>query len=375
MLTEAIIVTIVFACCAVAHFAGMIITGILAKHRVQYLSLAWMLAIFSVTLFIVAMYGDSVAKGAPGILNPYMLLVLVGGIYLQSIYSLGLALPGFLEFRRMLKYASPILLLAIIYMIAIFPAERLTQVYSFQELFTDIMSLDLVLRVMALGLGVYYALNIIILPKRMAQKTTFPMSLIAYTVVLSLSIIIYLYIALDYTPLMLCVYIAMFTVVNYFWVCHSIETLMQKLPHPNIKLDDVDKVVLVDAPVVEQQEEESFSDFNEMNQKRYVRVQLWMQTHKDLWLNNGFTRDKLCDETGINRQLMLQCLRSQGHNNIHEYITTYRVEELKRLIKLGEVTSVSDCILVGFVTPKTARLCFERILGQNLDDYLLRYKK
>jgi hypothetical protein len=120
MLTEAIIVTIVFACCAVAHFAGMIITGILAKHRVQYLSLAWMLAIFSVTLFIVAMYGDSVAKGAPGILNPYMLLVLVGGIYLQSIYSLGLALPGFLEFRRMLKYASPILLLAIIYMIAIF---------------------------------------------------------------------------------------------------------------------------------------------------------------------------------------------------------------------------------------------------------------
>jgi AraC-like DNA-binding protein len=92
-------------------------------------------------------------------------------------------------------------------------------------------------------------------------------------------------------------------------------------------------------------------------------------------LNNGFNRDKLCDETGINRQLMLQCLRSQGHNNIHEYITTYRVEELMRLIRQGEVTSVSDCILVGFVTPKTARACFERIAGSNLDDFLLRLKR
>lgn len=72
---------------------------------------------------------------------------------------------------------------------------------------------------------------------------------------------------------------------------------------------------------------------------------------------------------------MLQCLRSQGHNNIHEYITTYRVEELKRLISLGRIRVVADCDLVGFGTPKTARSCFERIEGTALDDFLLRYRK
>lgn len=67
---------------------------------------------------------------------------------------------------------------------------------------------------------------------------------------------------------------------------------------------------------------------------------------------------------------MLQCLRSQGHNNIHDYITTYRIEELKRLVQVGRVGSVSDCVQVGFATAKTARSCFERIEGRNLDDYI-----
>ena len=111
-------------------------------------------------------------------------------------------------------------------------------------------------------------------------------------------------------------------------------------------------------------------DFNEMNQKRYMRVQLWMQGHKSEWMSNGFTRESLCEGTGINRQLMLQCLRSQGHNNIHDYITTYRIEELKRLVQIGRIGSVSDCVQVGFATTKTARSCFERIEGHNLDEYI-----
>ena len=86
------------------------------------------------------------------------------------------------------------------------------------------------------------------------------------------------------------------------------------------------------------------ADFNEMNQKRYMRVQLWMQNNKEAWKSNRFTRDKLCEETGINRQLMLQCLRSQGHNNIHEYITAYRVEELKTIAP----SCVAGCIRLDF---------------------------
>jgi AraC-like DNA-binding protein len=156
------------------------------------------------------------------------------------------------------------------------------------------------------------------------------------------------------------------------------EILVINLPHPNIKVEMTEEEVVVNdeqAEKDEQAELAKLADFNEMNQKRYMRVQLWMQNNKEAWKSNRFTRDKLCEETGINRQLMLQCLRSQGHNNIHEYITAYRVEELKRLIRIGEISSISDCDIVGFTAPKTARSCFERIEGKNLDEYIQQHKK
>ena len=378
MTNEEIIVTVTFACCAAAHFTGLSIMGILARHRVQYLSLAWILAIFAVVSTIVAFYGKSVAAGAPGILNPYMLLVIDGAIFLQSIYSLGLVMPGFLQLERMIKYASPLVILAIVYMIAIFPAGKLTWVFSAQELFNNIWSLDVILRLIGLAMGVYYTANIILLPRRIAYKTSFPMSLFAYIVVLVGSIVLYLYTALDWTPYLICAYASVFTVVNFFWVCHTMEILVINLPHPNIKVEMAEEEVVVNDEQAEKEEQAELAklaDFNEMNQKRYLRVQSWMQNNKDAWKNNRFTRDKLCEETGINRQLMLQCLRSQGHNNIHEYITAYRVEELKRLIRLGEVLSISDCDIVGFTAPKTARSCFERIEGKNLDEYIQQYRK
>ena len=381
MSSESIIVTLIFACCATAHFVGMCVMGILAIHKVQYLSLAWMLAIFFGITAIVACFGETVVSGRPGILNPYMLLMLVVGTYLQSIYALGIAMPGFLQWGRMIKYALPIVALAVVYIVAMHPAGQLTKVYSLGEMFDSVLYLDLVLRFLALLLGLYYVLNIVFLPRRLAYKSGLPMLLVVYMVVLVLSVILYLYTALYYTPWLLCAYLVVFTLVNFFWVCHSMETLIIKIPHPNINLDAqvVEQLehMDLDEPESEKEEEEEQkeNDFNEFNHNRYLQVQMWMQKNKSMWLENGFTRDRLCEETGINRQLLLQCLRSQGHNNVHEYITAYRIEELKHLVSKGEISSVADCVVVGFGSVKTARLCFERIEGITLDEYLAEKDK
>ena len=46
------------------------------------------------------------------------------------------------------------------------------------------------------------------------------------------------------------------------------------------------------------------------------------------------------------------------------------VEELKRLVVRGEITSVSDSVDVGFGSVKTARSCFDRIENQSLDEFI-----
>ncbi len=368
---EGSIVTLTFACCATAHFAGMCITGILARHRVQYHSLAAVLGIFFGVIAIVAVYGENVAHGSPGLLHPYMLWMLVVGAYFQSLYSLGLVMPGYLQWGRMFRYALPIVVLGVAYVAAMYPSVRPVKICSADELLGNIFSVDFVLRVSALLLGVYYVLNIFILPRRLAFKTVFPVSVVAYVVVLSFSMILYLYTALNYSPLLLCAYIVSFTIVNFFWVCHSMEMLVVRVPNPDISLGMDEQTELEETTVESAEEDEQEqSDFNEVNRQRYLHVQVWMQHNREKWTSNGFTRDLLCRETGINRQLMLQCLRSQGHYNVHEYITAYRVHELKRLVARGEIHALADTLMVGFGSVKTARLCFERIEGCELDEYL-----
>ncbi len=379
MTWEGNIVTLILACCATAHFAGMCITGILARHRVQYHSLAAMLGIFFCVITIVACFGEAAAHGKPGLLNPYMIWMLVVGVYMQSLYSLGLMMPGYLEWGRMFRYASPIILLAVLYVAVIFPDFHITRYHTGKELFDNILSLDVLWRIATLLLGIYYALNIFILPRRLAHKTVFPVSVLTYIVVLLLSMLFYLYTAVNYNPTHLCAYIISFTVINFFWVCHSMEELV-KIPVAPVTTEQEEcteaKAVLYTSPTCEgEQEDDQEEDFNELNRQRYVLVQTWMHHNRDKWTTNGFTRDLLCRETGINRQLMLQCLRSQGHYNVHEYITTYRVHELKRLIVRGEVNTLADTLVVGFGSIKTARQCFERIEGLELDEYLAHHAR
>ena len=100
-----------------------------------------------------------------------------------------------------------------------------------------------------------------------------------------------------------------------------------------------------------------------------------MKENKRQWMDFTFNRESLCREVGLNRQLLLQCLRSQGHNNIHDYLMLYRVKELKYLIERGEITQMSECVDAGFGAVKTARSSFEKIEGENLDDFIERHRR
>ena len=111
-------------------------------------------------------------------------------------------------------------------------------------------------------------------------------------------------------------------------------------------------------------------DFNEANLQRYHRLEAWMQKNRAAWTESTFGRDQLCREVGLNRHLVLQSVRSQGHNNVHEYINRYRIEELKRLILRGEVATVGESVDAGFGTVATARSCFKKMEGIRLDDYM-----
>jgi len=347
---------------AIAHLIITAVMALFARHRIQYLALAWENGLFFCTMLVASSFSHVIATAQPGILHPGMLLALLCACYLQSIYPLHISMPGFLQWERMVRYAYPALVVLAIYLGAGLMGSSIVFVYTFSELVDNILSSDILMRLCALGLSIYYIVNIFLLPRRLARHADVPGYLLGYCTAMGLSVLFYTYIAIFYDVTLLAIYIILFTVLNLYLMFRTLETIALQLPRPVI--DEIAEV-----PVEENKEKEQ-DDFNEANLHRFHRINFWMQNHREEWKDSTFGRDRLCTETGYNRHLVLQSVRSQGFNNVHDFISSFRVAELKRMIGRGEVKSLNDTLAAGFGTTQTVRACFLKVEGITLDEYL-----
>lgn len=366
MTSTAILVTL--TCCATAH---LVISGavfVYARHRTQYMALSVVNGIFAALLIIACFFCGIIASSHPGLLHPVMLLVLMAACYLQSIYPMSIPIPGYLQARRMLRYARPALIIIGMYLIFLLLGGQLVNVYTLRELFSQSLSSDMLLRLVALGLGVYYVVNIYRLPRIMSGVEDIPKYLLGYCGMLACLFVFFIFVTIFYSPVLLLIYLGLFTLSNIYLFLRVLENLAMTLPKPAI-------VQVSEEPEIVSATEDDDTNFNEMNLQRFRRMEYWMQNNVEAWTDRSFGRDRLCSEVGYNRHMVLQALQSQGYNNTHDYITRYRIEELKRQIISGEVTSVADTTRVGFGTVSTARSCFERLENRTLDSFIAQYNK
>lgn len=366
-------ILLTLACSAMAHLVMTCVMALYARHRVQYLSLAWINGIFSAILIGAAVISGMIPSGQPGILNPLMMIMLVVGCFLQSIYPLSIPMPGYLQWGRMWRYASPAIVLIIIYLLAFLVGENMEEFYTFAEVREHLFSLSMLLRLAAFLLALFYVFNIFMLPRLMVRHPSVPRYLKGYCIVLSFSAVFYLVVCIVYDPTLLMVYVVIFTLLNMYLALRALETMAMTLPHPVIEAveDLAEETPMAEAEeAADEGDKSEREDFNEANLQRYHRLEAWMQKNRAAWTESTFGRDQLCREVGLNRHLVLQSVRSQGHNNVHEYINRYRIEELKRLILRGEVATVGESVDAGFGTVATARSCFKKMEGIRLDDYM-----
>lgn len=361
-------ILLILACSATAHLVISATTAVYARHKAQYLCLAWVNGIFGFILTAVAGISDMIADGQPGILHPAMIIPLLCGVYLQSIFPLSIPMPGFLQTKRMVKYARPVLLLIAVYTIARLLGSEIVIMHTFGEVIQNLLCSDVLLRILALGISIYYIVNIFMLPRRLVHKTDIPSFLIGYCLCLGFSVVFFTAVSIVYNPTALMIYIIIFTLLNLYLAFRTLEDMAVHLPQPAL-------IEVEEEPTEDIVEQAAKEDFNEANLLRFKRIEFWMQNHKEEWTDNTFGRDRLCEAVGYNRHLILQCVRSQGYYNVHEYINRYRIEELKRLITKGRITALGETVDAGFGTIQTARACFLRMEGVTLDEYWNRQKK
>ena len=349
---------------ATIHLMMAAVLSLYSRYKVQYLSLAWIMGIFGGMCCVAIPFTSLLTFETIGLFHPFMLLALVVTSFLQGIYPLGIPMPGYLQWGRMWRYASPAILLIILYIGSLLLGSRPVVIHSYAEFSDYWWRPDMVFRLCGFWLSVYYVVNILRLPRLLARNAEIPRYVKGYVTAMGFSMLFYVVAAAVFNVTLLLVYFWLFCLLNMYLFFRTLETMAMHLPRP-------ERVEVDEAPAEEVIVEADREDFNEANRRRFERVEYFMQ-HGREWQDNTFGRDRLCAATGINRHLLLQCLRSQGYNNIHEYINSYRIAALKRGVSTGVIRTVGDCLGVGFGSPKTARTCFERMEGEPLDDYLRR---
>ena len=356
-------ILIIISCCATAHLVITSVLALFARHRVEYLCLAWINGIFGFALLGGAFFSDAISIKTPDSMHPLMMLYLVAVCYLQSIFPLSIPMPAFLQWGRMWEYASPAIVLIVLYVVGMLFGGKQVTLQTADDLWRNIFNIGVLLRLASLGLSLYYIANIFRLPHRLARHSNVPRYMIGYCVALGISVLYYCVCTIHYHITMMMIYVIIFTLLNLYLAFRTLETTALTLPKPVIQEVSAE-------PAPEEVEKAEKEDFNEANLLRFQRIQSWMQDHKEEWKDNTFGRDRLCEAVGYNRHLVLQSVRSQGFYNTHEYINSFRIAELKRMVRHGEATTLAECCDAGFGTIKTVRSCFERSEGRSLDEWL-----
>lgn len=356
-----LLVTVEFA--AIAHLMMSLVMFYLARRSVQFLSQAWIMLLICLlycgALFYVGTHG---AIPQLGILHPVLLIYLMVCSYLLSIYPLGLCMPGYLQWGRMWGYAAPAIALVFIYGVGAAAGSNLANVYDGGDILDYFLSGDVVLRMACLLLSGYYIANIFRLPHRLVKKMELPSDLIAYGAALGFTSLFFVFITIQFNLVCVNVYIVLFTLVNMFLFFRILRPTVEAIQYPDFR--SVEK-----RPTKEEITQTESEDFNEANLHRFEVMEYVMQ-HEEPYRDATFNRDRLCRLAGFNRHVALQSLRSQGYNDVHEYILRYRVAKLRQLILSGEITDAKDVEKVGFRSVKTAESAFLRYENDSLSAFI-----
>lgn len=351
-----IVVTTEFV--AAAHLMMSLVLFYFSRRNIQFLAQAWIMLLIC-AMYCGALFYVSTREIPPlGMLHPVMLVYLVACSYLQSIYPLGLCMPGYLQWGRMWQYAAPALVLIFLYLMGWGLGSDFAKVYELSDIGEYLLSGDVLLRIGALALSGYYIINIFRLPHRLVRNFQLPPDLISYGTALGIVSLFFVVLTIQLSFPALVGYMLLFTMVNLSFFFRILRPVLQSISLPDIK-------PVEQPPTAEMMSKSELDDFNAANLHRFEAMEYLMQKEKP-YMDCLFNRDKLCRMTGFNRHLVLQSLRSQGYNDVHEYINRYRVAELKRLVAAGEIRDLRQHERVGFRALKTAASNFERYEGRDL---------
>ena len=283
--------------------------------------------------------------------------------------------PGFLTLRRSSMFISPVLIGGFSYLIYRLSGGEIHIYYSIKDVFTY-FNIDVLLRILVLGLTLVYMILPIYLVVRYADEYTTYLSenvsdpenydlkwLKRTMIVLSILYFLYVILLLTDKSILYAVIKAIMLIVWFYFFYKALFLKEVRIEH-SFK-NGWDLPTNLDAEEDDDDEEQRRVLF-----KRYAEeVNIWFEREKP-YLNDDLRLTDLQRVFPISRSYLSQLFNKELGMSFSDYVNHFRVEESKRLMDAEPLASIQDIAeRSGFHSISTFRRAFTKYTGIMPSEY------
>lgn len=323
--------------------------------------LAW-IVLFSVANYITRFYALCHGKEPSQIISVPMLLLALFMVICYIMYPIEVISPGYLNFRRILKLYSPLIVLIGIYVLLLNTGTTFPPYHSLLHMLPDIAQFHVWFRLILSILIFTPVLFIFIIPYTRRYNNTDRTWILKYTLCFAINTLAYMIVLMSdllviktlyyYVSAGCSIYIAYMELFERLIEPRS--TLVNKIK--DIKIEDLGH------------KETLIAKENPLCKKIIVYMnQSYDYRDPDISLN------KLAASLCTNRTTLSNALHKLGYTNFNTYINTLRIEDFIRRIQAKESANYQEAFYdAGFRSRATAFRNFKQYTGKTPSEYFLQ---
>lgn len=311
----------------------------------------------------------------PGlVVSANLLLVANFMIITYILYPIEVIAPGWLNFRRIIKLNTLLLLLVCVYLVSLWAGVKYTPYTSLSEMLVHANRFEAWFRLLLSLLIFSPLLYVFFIHRTRLFHNSDHVWINKYIFTLSVNIIAYMLVLIFNQPIIHTLYYyvsvgcSLYIVYMELFDCLIVKPVVvaANIDEKQIQSEDI---VSNNAAAIISREKYAVDPKNEVLIKRldtYMKI-------NNAWRDPDLSLNILASELFTNRTTLAQAMREFGYENYTNYINRLRIEEFIQRFESGEPGNFQEAFFfVGFRSRGTALRNFRQFTGMTPSEYFLK---
>lgn len=305
------------------------------------------------------------------VVSANLLLVANFMIIAYILYPIEVIAPGWLNFRRIVKLNTLLLLLICVYLVSLWAGVKYTPYSSLSEMFRHANGFEVWFRLLLSLLIFSPLLFVLFIHRTRLYHNSDRVWIKKYVFTLSINIIAYILVLIFNRPLIHTLYYYVSVGCSLYIVYMELfDRLIGKPAAVTVNIDE--KQIQSEEKVADDAATIRSNEKGQVDSKNAVLIQR-LDTYikkNNAWRDPDLSLNTLASELCTNRTTLAQAMRENGYENYTNYINRLRIDDFLQQVEAGESENFQEAFyFVGFRSRGTALRNFRQFTGMIPSDY------